>query len=146
MAGTETETRRKRPRLADADMGDVQAELARGASAEELEAFLAGRGYAQADAEAIAARVHRRYRDEIEKAELRQSLAIDREDRAPAIDPPSARRGGGLRGIGNILIGAVMVIGGASGSLVLKGTNSSGALAVFGVVLIIVGVVRMSSR
>jgi hypothetical protein len=35
-----------------------------------------------------------------------------------------------------IIIGLVMIIGGLSGKLVLVGTNSGGALAVFGVVLI----------
>jgi hypothetical protein len=44
-----------------------------------------------------------------------------------------------------IIIGAVMVIGGLSGKLVLVGTNSGVALAVFGVVLIIWGIARIAS-
>jgi len=44
----------------------------------------------------------------------------------------------------NIIIGLVMVIGGLSGKLALKGTNSGGALAVFGGALIAWGVLRMT--
>ena len=40
----------------------------------------------------------------------------------------------------------MFLIGGLSGSLVLRGTGSSGALAVVGVVMIIVGAVQMASR
>jgi hypothetical protein len=43
----------------------------------------------------------------------------------------------------NILIGVFFVIGGLSGSLVLRGTGSSGALAVVGLVLIVLGVVQL---
>lgn len=42
-----------------------------------------------------------------------------------------------------IIIGLVMVIGGLSGNLVLIGTSSGGALAVFGGVLIVWGIVKM---
>jgi hypothetical protein len=48
-----------------------------------------------------------------------------------------------MRGIVNIIIGVVMVIGGLSGNLVLKGTQSGGALAAIGGVLVLVGIVRM---
>ena len=50
-----------------------------------------------------------------------------------------------MRGILNIIIGAVMIIGGLSGNLVLKGTKSGIALAVFGAILVVVGLVRMKS-
>jgi len=36
----------------------------------------------------------------------------------------------------NIIIGLVMIIGGATGKLALIGTQSSGALVVFGVLLL----------
>ena len=45
-----------------------------------------------------------------------------------------------------IIMGVIFIIGGLSGKLVLIGTNSGVALAVFGVVLIIWGVARMASR
>jgi hypothetical protein len=50
------------------------------------------------------------------------------------------------RGIINLIIGGVMVIGGLSGSLVLKGTQSGGGLAVVGLVLIGVGVYRIANK
>jgi hypothetical protein len=48
-----------------------------------------------------------------------------------------------MRGIVNIIIGVVFIVGGLTGRLALIGTNSGPALAVLGVVLIVVGVVRM---
>ena len=42
-----------------------------------------------------------------------------------------------------IIIGLVMVVGGLSGKLVLRGTSSGGALAVFGAVLIVWGVIKL---
>jgi len=42
-----------------------------------------------------------------------------------------------------VKIGIVMIIGGLSGNLVLIGTNSGGALAVFGAVLIAWGVFNL---
>ncbi|MEY4387398.1 MAG: hypothetical protein RLY20_2681 [Verrucomicrobiota bacterium] len=49
--------------------------------------------------------------------------------------------------MGKIIIGAIMVIGGLSGKLVLRGTHSGGALAVFGAVMIVWGIFRlMGSR
>jgi hypothetical protein len=44
-----------------------------------------------------------------------------------------------------IIIGLVMVIGGLSGKLVLAGTQSGGALAIFGVVMIVWGIARVAS-
>jgi len=44
-----------------------------------------------------------------------------------------------------IIIGIVFIIGGLSGKLVLIGTQSGVALAVFGAVLIVWGIARMAS-
>jgi len=44
-----------------------------------------------------------------------------------------------------IIIGLVMVIGGLTGKLVLVGTDSGVALAVFGAVLIVWGIARVVS-
>ncbi len=41
-----------------------------------------------------------------------------------------------MRGILNIIVGVVMIFGGLSGELVLKGTDSGGALAVLGLVVL----------
>ena len=49
-----------------------------------------------------------------------------------------------MRGILNLIIGGVMVIGGLSGGLVLKGTQSGGALAAVGAVLCGVGLYRLT--
>ena len=49
-----------------------------------------------------------------------------------------------MHGILNIIIGIVFIIGGLSGGLVLKGTQSGGALAVVGAALVVFGVVRMA--
>jgi hypothetical protein len=42
-----------------------------------------------------------------------------------------------------IIIGSIMIIGGLSGKLVLVGTNSGAALAAFGALLVIWGIVRI---
>lgn len=47
------------------------------------------------------------------------------------------------RGILSIVMGAVMVIGGLSGGLVLRGTSSGGGLAVVGFIVIGVGIFRI---
>jgi len=49
-----------------------------------------------------------------------------------------------MRGIGNIVVGVVFIIGGLSGQLVLIGTNSGELLAVVGVGLIVWGVIKMA--
>jgi hypothetical protein len=49
-----------------------------------------------------------------------------------------------MRGIINIVIGVVFIIGGLSGSLVLAGTHSGGALAVAGVFLCLLGLYRLT--
>jgi hypothetical protein len=51
-----------------------------------------------------------------------------------------------MRGILNIIIGLVMVVGGLSGSLVMRGTNSGVALAGIGAVLIGLGIFRLASN
>ncbi len=48
-----------------------------------------------------------------------------------------------MRGIINIVIGAVFIIGGLSGKLVMRGTGSGIALTVIGGILVIVGLVRL---
>jgi hypothetical protein len=45
--------------------------------------------------------------------------------------------------MGKIIIGIIMVVGGLSGQLVLLGTQSGVALAVFGTILIVWGIVKM---
>ena len=49
-----------------------------------------------------------------------------------------------MRGIGNIILGVVFIIGGLSGQLVLIGTNSGELLALVGVGLIVFGVIKMA--
>lgn len=44
-----------------------------------------------------------------------------------------------------IIIGVVFIIGGLSGQLVLIGTNSGVALAVFGAVMVVWGIARIVS-
>lgn len=46
----------------------------------------------------------------------------------------------------NIIIGIIFIIGGLSGELVFKGTNSGGLLAAVGVVLVIWGAYRLSQK
>jgi len=48
-----------------------------------------------------------------------------------------------MRGIINIIVGIGFVIGGLTGNMALRGTNSGGLLAVVGVGLIILGIFRM---
>jgi hypothetical protein len=48
--------------------------------------------------------------------------------------------------MGNIIFGIVFIIGGLSGKLALRGTHSSTALVVVGVVLLLWGLYRMSRR
>ena len=50
-----------------------------------------------------------------------------------------------MRGIVNIIIGIVFIIGGLTGHLVLIGTQSGMGLAAVGAVLVLVGFFRMSS-
>lgn len=45
-----------------------------------------------------------------------------------------------------IIIGAIFIVGGLSGKLVLIGTNSGIALAVLGAVMIVWGIARLAAR
>jgi len=49
-----------------------------------------------------------------------------------------------MRGIINIIIGAVFVIGGLTGGLTLRGTGSGAGIAIFGVLLILFGLFRLT--
>jgi hypothetical protein len=46
----------------------------------------------------------------------------------------------------NIIIGIVFIVGGLSGKLVLRGTNSSMALVVVGFILVAVGIYRLTNK
>jgi len=46
--------------------------------------------------------------------------------------------------MGNLIIGALFIIGGVSGHFVMRGTNSTWALAALGGVLVLVGIVQLS--
>ncbi len=45
-----------------------------------------------------------------------------------------------------IIFGVLFIIGGASGQLALRGTNSSIALVVVGVIFVVIGIVQLSSK
>lgn len=49
-----------------------------------------------------------------------------------------------MRGIGNLIIGLIFIVGGMGGGLVLKGTNSGGALAFVGLILCVLGGVQLA--
>lgn len=49
-----------------------------------------------------------------------------------------------MRGVLNIIIGGIFVVGGLTGKLALIGTNSGWALAALGAILIVVGLVRIA--
>lgn len=51
-----------------------------------------------------------------------------------------------MRGVINIVIGLVFIVGGLSGRLVLLGTQSGGGLAVLGLVLVGLGTFRLVKR
>jgi len=48
-----------------------------------------------------------------------------------------------MRGIINVVIGVVFIVGGLSGKLVLIGTNNGPALALLGLVLVVIGGLRI---
>jgi hypothetical protein len=50
---------------------------------------------------------------------------------------PAKQTAGGTRGLGNIVVGIVFIIGGLSGNLVLRGTNSGELLALVGLGLVV---------
>ena len=49
-----------------------------------------------------------------------------------------------MRGIVNIIIGIVFIIGGLTGNMALRGTQSGGAIAAVGAFLVLLGIFRMS--
>jgi hypothetical protein len=51
-----------------------------------------------------------------------------------------------MRGIINIVIGLIFIVGGLSGGLVLRGTGSGVGLAVVGVFITGLGVFRLANR
>ena len=48
-----------------------------------------------------------------------------------------------MRGIINIIIGVIFIIGGLSGTMVVRGTSSSGGIIAVGAVLILIGLFRL---
>lgn len=46
----------------------------------------------------------------------------------------------------NIILGIIFIIGGLSGKLVLIGTQSGPALAVVGVILVLLGIFRLKNK
>jgi hypothetical protein len=46
----------------------------------------------------------------------------------------------------NILIGIFFIVGGLSGGMALRGTNSSGGLAVIGVLILLYGIFQVARR
>jgi hypothetical protein len=51
-----------------------------------------------------------------------------------------------MRGIINIIMGGVFIVGGLSGGLVMRGTDSGIALAVIGGALVLLGIYRLMNR
>lgn len=49
-----------------------------------------------------------------------------------------------MRGIVNIIIGFIFIVGGLSGRLVLIGTHNGPALAILGGALVVIGFLRMA--
>ena len=48
--------------------------------------------------------------------------------------------------MGNIVFGVLMILGGLSGEFALIGTNSGGALAVVGGIVLIIGIAQISNK
>ena len=51
-----------------------------------------------------------------------------------------------MRGIINIILGGVFIVGGLSGGLVMRGTDSGIALAVIGGFLVALGIYRLLNQ
>jgi uncharacterized membrane protein YgdD (TMEM256/DUF423 family) len=49
-----------------------------------------------------------------------------------------------MRGIVNIVIGIIFIIGGLTGNMALRGTQSGGAIAAVGGFLVLLGIFRMA--
>jgi hypothetical protein len=50
-----------------------------------------------------------------------------------------------MRGLVNVIIGLVFIVGGLSGKLAMRGTQSGAALAAIGGVLLLLGIYRMAT-
>jgi hypothetical protein len=50
-----------------------------------------------------------------------------------------------MRGIINIIIGAIFIIGGLTGKLSLRGTGSNMGIVILGVALVVIGLLRLKS-
>ncbi len=50
-----------------------------------------------------------------------------------------------MRGLVNVIIGLVFIVGGLSGKLAMRGTQSGVALAAIGGVLLLLGIYRMAT-
>jgi hypothetical protein len=48
-----------------------------------------------------------------------------------------------MRGIISVILGLVMIVGGLSGNLVLRGTDNGPALAALGGVILVIGIIRI---
>ncbi len=70
--------------------------------------------------------------------------------RAGTLLPPFLKgvdpKGAFVRGIINIVLGVVFIIGGLTGQLALIGTQSGGALAVVGGILVALGLYRVVNQ
>lgn len=75
------------------------------------------------------------------KHPLHTSVAFSLEPVAISRYVPPMRQ---IRGILSIVVGLVMIVGGLSGSLVLKGTHSGTALAAFGLIPLTLGTYRLT--
>jgi hypothetical protein len=51
-----------------------------------------------------------------------------------------------MRGVINIIVGLVLIIGGLSGGLVMRGTQSGVLIAIVGFVILGIGVFRLARR
>jgi hypothetical protein len=51
-----------------------------------------------------------------------------------------------MRGIINIVVGAIFIIGGLSGTMVFRGTHSGAGIAAVGGFLVLLGIVRLAGR
>jgi len=51
-----------------------------------------------------------------------------------------------MRGVGNLIVGGIFVVGGLTGKLALIGTNSGGALVAVGAVLVGFGIYQLAKK
>jgi hypothetical protein len=48
--------------------------------------------------------------------------------------------------MGKIIFGIIMIVGGLSGQLALRGTSSSGGLAAVGAIVLVIGIVQVAGK